>query len=371
MTLFLNLSRIRPLDILLTTEDGWSSRAIRAAQAVRFLKPTRFSHASLFLAPSVIVESDEPGTIVTNLAHAPVKGGIPRARNLSCRMVGRELAIFVELESKSGAQVVRPLAAANWHAGQVRSGRSAVMEALLPAYLARYSNAFHFLAASGAVPRSVQSYAEEKLAQLDHSIGNVLDPRTGTFCSELVSMLLAAAMVVSSREHSQTVPGHFEWQTDEFDPVKGVVIDGEANLPGTACPADLERKVAALLRTHLDRETTSKILGLAESRLINDPIKTLDLRIELSNQLGGELAWVDALWEWVDSVNHCAAVCPKGSSYDEHRRSRAAKVNAWRDGRFQPVGYPTVACDEASLPGSCLTYGHDLDQLYRDMLQSG
>ena len=67
----IDLSVIKPLDVILTTTRDGTGVAIRAAQTLALGKYAGYSHAAIFIAPTLIYESGDNDIDFNNLVEAP------------------------------------------------------------------------------------------------------------------------------------------------------------------------------------------------------------------------------------------------------------------------------------------------------------
>jgi hypothetical protein len=59
----IDLSKVEPFDLLLTTNHGLESAIIRFGQAILRRRPARYSHVAMFMTPTVLVEANDAGVL--------------------------------------------------------------------------------------------------------------------------------------------------------------------------------------------------------------------------------------------------------------------------------------------------------------------
>jgi hypothetical protein len=79
--LALDLKKSRPFDLLLTAESDRISRLIRFAQSLDRRIAADFSHAALFVAPTLILESNTSGTGFVDLTKRTVFEALAQVAN--------------------------------------------------------------------------------------------------------------------------------------------------------------------------------------------------------------------------------------------------------------------------------------------------
>jgi hypothetical protein len=92
----IDLSKIQTGDVLLSTGGGKISGGIRATQTAMHLKLARFSHAAMFITPTILIESSDAGVVFERFTNRTSANNLgrsaewlnkhPRAQRMSSRL---------------------------------------------------------------------------------------------------------------------------------------------------------------------------------------------------------------------------------------------------------------------------------------------
>lgn len=364
---FLNLTQVKPLDVLLSTEPGFVSTMNRVAQQLSGGRKAEYSHAALALSSSVFVESlGKEGTVVNDLTDPQyglsekARAGQPtRTSTLHYRLVDGKIAVYVELQSKSALGVFRDERMESKTYAEITEGpRIKCVRKLADVYLAEYSILPRLLKSVINLPPELQSLTEK-----------MVKPKKlpGPFCSELVNMLLGSSFDDETCDHSQRKPMDFAWVRERYPEVKGAVVYGLENLPGQECSKTLADTILPFLqiRPYDSQSIQQSILKIAtiaapvwaeilgadpQGRATLDGLFLKNL-IEYRSKLVAEICvklhkGPDFIWCWIAKANDCYAVCPGGDEkLCTRRKEQAAKelvlkkfMNEEVDVTFRHVG---------------------------------
>lgn len=337
----LELNKVRPLDILLTSGDQKFSKSIRAATTLaRRGRLAAFSHAALFLSPSLLVESlFNEGISITNLIEPAMKGHqsaeqlfTSRAiETLSARIDRGRLRLFVILEGESGAAVFR-----HKSIDQNRTDlltlliRPRVFALLQCCYRAQYPELGRLLNVFHSMPLAVREAAEKFLRLME---AEKVAP--GPFCSELVQTVFTAL--------ADFLP------TKQVDPL-GVAPDDLAvsedfrRLDGDERPITIATSLGELPGKPGDPGFVAQM----KKMLVGEVLRSQELEgkiIQINGRLATLVPWLnrtdvgiereryaklsmetrakwlkhieefvrigcDSLWNWIEDANECRITCP-------------------------------------------------------------
>jgi uncharacterized protein YycO len=173
----LTVNDLRPADILLSTGDATVSAAIRAGTG------SRFSHASIYVGDSEIIEAIDPGVVRQSLARAMSDD------TLVCvyRRIRMSDAQARQVIRYATTQVGKSYDVAGAVGAGASSGRGLVIRVFAGAMMPVVGTA---LAAADAI--------------------NQFNPDRSFFCSELVAMAFAEAGVPIGGGGASTTPGEIE-----------------------------------------------------------------------------------------------------------------------------------------------------------------
>lgn len=323
---YLEVTKMRPLDVVLMSGTRVFSKVIMAASSLAAMRKANYSHATLMLSQSMCVEAlDGVATVLTDYATRD---------KLVCRWVNGKLAVFVGLDGISDALVLRHKCITDASHVELEF-RGKLLETLSELYLRQYSTLARLLKPVVSLPAPIMRFIEHATSGLDG-----FKPEPGPFCSELVCLLLdeVAPTPVSAAptklSPDAVSPSALEWIDDFLDPLWGerspVHACNPQDLPGE--PAnDMSRKLVAMLSTGTDdmlqnmRATTLKVMTLVPKvvggELDSEELtKAMDViyaerRKEFRNQWINELdsyfaTFSDPVWNWIERSNACMATCP-------------------------------------------------------------
>jgi hypothetical protein len=316
----IDLSEIQPLDIVLTTCE--ESTALRAAQSMTRLQRAEFSHAAMFVAPTVLVESCDAGIVFEAFSNATpgdeflvgdtirtMYSDQPRTMRLNTRLLferkSDRLRIFGGLPDATNVKVIRHK---NVQAHRLREYRENLMKALQPFYLQDYP-AFVDLMRTAPIPEALLSAFRQIAETIFGPVYNA-----GPFCSELVCRLLAeSSFTFGARSATGTAPIDLAL-SGEFDTLDVVSQKSDSDdapdieklfrfvptpflSPPSALAAAIAERVRYFKRTgsrRLDEVTYSKTsLGQQELETLNEWCQTVS----------------DAFWNWYRNAPGCLASC--------------------------------------------------------------
>ncbi|MDY0874373.1 hypothetical protein [Dongia rigui] len=175
--LYLDLAEVRPFDILLTSEKTWQSIAINAIQTLDRRRRSKYSHAALFLAPSLLVESDAAITF-RSVTHRWKDRLNSEPIMIFCRRNGVS-TILVPLQNCRAATVLRVK-------DQSTGISFATIEKPLEAALYRQYDYSRIPAALGFLSPRIAALLTDiyrKFVRVTHA---------GPFCSEFVQTMMAS-----------------------------------------------------------------------------------------------------------------------------------------------------------------------------------
>jgi hypothetical protein len=197
----IDLKQIQPLDILLTTNIGWESAAIRLGQTVSRGEIAEFSHAAMFIAPTVIVESSDAGVVFERFTNKTNDDSMkymnqewlskhPRTKRLSSPLFidkrDNAVAIFGGFPDAKTIRVIRHRSFKEMDRNRLDLWRDNFLRSLSSVYLLAYPSYARLLSTT-KVPEPLID-AMEKIAS--RFFGSVLNP--GPFCSQLICQVFAA-----------------------------------------------------------------------------------------------------------------------------------------------------------------------------------
>lgn len=344
---FLEITKMRPLDVVLMSGKRAFSKVIMLSSSVAAWRLAKYSHATLMLSPSMCVEALDGVAIVTTDYAA--------TSELICRWVDGRLAVFVRLDDISDAMVLRhrtitpDLKNVCLHLGYRRE----VLQTLAEVYLKQYSPLARLLKPVVDLPPVALRFIELLTRKLDG-----FKPEPGPFCSELVCMLLAQRdseleaklsfeMVspVSAKQDrvpgkpapDTTSPSALAWREELMHPLAGeedpVHTCLQSALPGELCEDAFSLRITEILRSGVAapeflRTKILKIMSTIPAVLADSDhpetraqqLENLEVIYAESRSLLRQL-WVlelernlmtfsDPIWEWVEKSNACIASCP-------------------------------------------------------------
>lgn len=331
-TLFLNLSKLQPMDVLAVSGDAKSSIFIKLATAARKLKTAKYSHSALVLSPSIVVESlsgsgivlsdltvPRPGRFDAHLRQATDEDAL-QVRKLS----SGEVALFARLHNVTKVDVLRHRAISD-DAFVAWLFRKDALEILRGLYLLQYAK-------PSALAKSVVDLPEPVCQFIDAAHAAFAGSRleAGPFCSELVSRLLNG-LFDAGKAHGRVVPADFGWHLDQFEMLEEVCYPAEC-VPGEACSAALAKEMTDMLRYGgLGAQLgIAEVLGVGAkvedearrkgqdtgAQLFRESLANPDRRAELRKERVADFnvylnQHADPFWQWLRDANVCARACPR------------------------------------------------------------
>lgn len=318
---FLELTKLRPLDVMLTSSDELSSFVIKGATSIRGLRLAHYSHAALMLSPGVCVEAlTKPGIVCTDLSEpAP----------LFFRWVEGKLTVFASLKGVDNAAVFRHRSVTReLSSGSLSDLRSLALEALAECYLMQYSLLINLVRPIVRLPPRVESFLARVTPLFEGR-----KPEPGPFCSELVCRLLGAVVKDATPYPDRVAPSDLSWDTESLEELENVVRLCEPDdLPGFECDDDFSSGLSQMLEADLSQQEFQKRLLqamsvipaiLADGVSPEDPsirdaleMKYSAMREEARHFYVDELQhslyqFQDRLWEWMHRANVCKKTCPE------------------------------------------------------------
>lgn len=328
----LDITNVQPFDVLLTAGDAKLSGLIRAGQHIVRGKPAPFSHAAMFLSPFLMVESlNEPGIVLTNLFEGSLNphGNSTNSRSnpIFLKTTKPVTRLYLRLDGVSDAEIRRFKPLQGLSTAQKNIYSSNVIDALSTVYLASYPPMVRLLRTANLLPNEVLELLERIGARWEGK--NV----SGPFCSELVTLLLAAIdpAILSCRPDAAAVaPSDIFHNNDLFDAVPSTVFHDDSDIPGFTIPhieSELKRNIEIDV---ISQKFNTKIVHLIDtlsrafsasngedSFLYNgEPIEKY-YRDLLESQRALWLGDVQShmsesalVLKWLSDTNACAATCP-------------------------------------------------------------
>jgi hypothetical protein len=357
--LAIDLSKVEPLDILLTTSAEPVSKLIKVGQRLARLRlaPVRFSHAAMFMAPSMLVESSDAGVVFEQFTNRtieddPLLKHMPRAQaharfvRLDTRLIVRKngdtFDVLGGLPAAAHARVIRHKTIEDKGLVAKSSLRAGVLESLEECYLKAYPAWSNFLNTI-SLPQRLRLAA----VTLERSLlGVPMNP--GPFCSQLVAQLLQAqGLNTGGRASEATAPVDLD-ASDQF-----VEVDCLVDVPDTEAvehAVELERllhfegtsRLSPLFddaRTSVDRFVHWMKTGSTDSTSTS---------FRKNEQGKEELLWLkkwchhvsDMFWDWHRSSPACFRACP------DHKKLRNL---TFIEGRLESI--PTRCNDPRQCSG--------------------
>jgi hypothetical protein len=231
--LALDLKKIRPFDVLLTAESDRISRLIRFAQSLDRRITADFSHAALFVAPTLIFESNTSGigfvdltkrTVFEVLAQvansaAEEDAAVVQSTSIVMRDENGHLSIYGLLPDIEAAIVLRNRALE----GKIPTSRYDIFniklrEVLIRNLMRAYPTIGRLLHASQWLPATLAGLAEalwRKFKTIEME---------GLFCSELVAEIFIDDLNVMKGNAFNFAPSDFA-NSVSFNRVSDAVID--------------------------------------------------------------------------------------------------------------------------------------------------
>ncbi len=321
---FLELTKLRPLDVLLISGNRPGSFAIKSAVSLRGRRWSSYSHAALILSPSLHIEAlSARGIVCTDLS----------VLTLHFRVVSGQLAVYAPLDRVNGVQVLRHREVAHdVDSTHLTSLRTCALETLAEVYLKQYSLRLRLAEPVVRLDPAILGFLERLTRWMEHD-----EPEPGPFCSELVCMLLEKAGLLvrepwNGQPASTLAPADFSWRPNMFYDVPGVDLTCTAQeLPGVACDPEFVNEVSKILESAQQQqefaiETLKAMLSV--STIVSEPHKLDEMALSTLRQshlkqrkkfraaYAYKLApsierFLDPLWEWVAKANDCNGSCPK------------------------------------------------------------
>jgi len=191
----IEVTEVQAFDVLLTSGKKITASVNKLCQSlIRGGRAASYSHASIFLTPFLLAESDvNPGVVLTNLfgpcpdPHTNAGFSSVQQPRIVSRSDGAKVRLFALLPGVDAACIrrykpidgidVREFVRLTHHLTSVLAG----------SYLAQYPALIRLAGTAGIISASVLTVLEQ--------VGAVFEKKgiTGPFCSELVTILLAAA----------------------------------------------------------------------------------------------------------------------------------------------------------------------------------
>jgi hypothetical protein len=335
----IEISCLKPLDILLTQGAGKSSTFIRIGTTLaRGGRTARASHASLVVAPSLLVESlGDGGTAFTSLV------GTDQTR-LFARVDGRRLRLFARLKDVKAGYVYRHVLG-DQLAPDAWLFRDGLFAALAPHYLAEYPGAGRLLRVATFLPEALKDRMEALSISVQRKIA------AGPFCSELViALLLSIGPILQMPSSPETIaPGDIEHLTNfkyRFKTIEDDALPGN-ELDETSTHALAEMLCFGQLQHQELKSKTIRISGWIERLqaagvLVNSAqpqgfqaAERTRIRLQQLEYVKAYLGEVsDEFWSWYSSSATCMESCPEGlKRLEEARARKRARDSTNRNGK--------------------------------------
>jgi hypothetical protein len=344
---FLDLSRLRPLDVLVSSGSRWSSKAIKVATTLRHLKAADYSHASMLLTPSLAVEAlAGDGVVLTDLlvpiseSHSAKADTTAQGRQHAfLRWVDGRLRVYVRLQDTSRAAVYRHVTFSGRHEDSSWLFRPDALAVLCEVYLREYADILHL----GNTMASVGQPVKDALRWVIEWF-TARQPEQGLFCSELVCKLMSNANLEAEQTRAETVaPSMFAWKTKWFDCIKeATTVSLESELPGLPCEPEFVDELTRVLRFEdllvqrrqgrihqASRRIANIVGGVTADTAQAAEVATMQTagrqlwREEAIARLDRYLAQrADPVWTWLSSTNHCRDACGGSAQCESVRTCR-------------------------------------------------
>jgi len=328
MAIYLNLSLLKPLDLLLTSGDGMFSKVIRVASAAKTMATADFSHAALLLAPSVIIESlTEEGIVCNNLLN-PIAN--PHSASRSSESVDNDspfqpiwvngqLQVLARLDGVTNAAILRATTPVT------SDDRRSALGVLAEQYLRQYSELGRLTQPIITLPQSIENFFVNVAKNIDGP-----KAQSGAFCSELVCLMMSSTFGIAGESPNRVAPSDFTRASTYLERVSGAVL----RAPNPAALGSLaseqlttEMKMWLSFPNALTQSMQSRVLQMfayapafradidksrsreewqveferLRERYRKDWVDEIQSRLTLE---------IDPVWRWIQDSNVCYQTCP-------------------------------------------------------------
>jgi hypothetical protein len=321
--LAVDLSKIKPFDVLLTSGGEKESTLIRIGQTMIRLNPAQYSHVAMFITPTLLIESSDAGIVFEQFSNteprasdAFVWGRHPRLQRLQSRLLiqeGNPPRLFGGLPKATRILVRRHKELCGLSKHRMRSLREKLLAGLGPLYLKAYPPYASFLSTF----RQGAHLTEPVKSALSEVFGSVHNP--GPFCSGLVAHLLDLIGLGGENVAASYAPIDFQTSNQFCNVTRGeeitqtntkvpfaARIEKLLNVEGTPFLSPLIAHAGAIV----DRIVRYERTGLKD-------LKGVTFRVpEIATQeLSAVMEWCsslsDGFWDWYREAPQCFATCPE------------------------------------------------------------
>ena len=326
-SIYLRLDALQPMDILLTAGTSASSWLIRAAQFLGRRRRAKYSHAALFLGPTLKVEAlTKRGIVCTDLTDSlPERAPTKNEPSLSFRWIDGRLAVFARIPDVRDAAVFRHrelMREGPYDSAKLQHLRRRLLPALEELYLKQYS-----LITRLAIPVvDLDPKMQSALDRISRSLEKgKLEP--GPFCSELVCKLIQSVEDAGyGSDHESIGPSELSWNGEYLKNIsRNAVVHGVSDLPGSECPSELSSELLSMLKrgpTGQQENLAARMLQV--SALCEKIFKASggtpqeydhaksrsELRGRWVNAIERHLVdGPDPVWTWIQKANACLSNC--------------------------------------------------------------
>lgn len=337
----IDLAKIHPLDVLLITNKGWESTAINLGQTVSRGKIVEFSHAAMFITPTVFVESSDAGVVFERFANKTRSDDSmkymnqewlskhQRTKRLNSRLFidkgDSAVRIFGALPDAKEIRVIRHRFFKGIDRGKLERRRDNFLKSLSSMYLLAYPSYAQLLSTSD-FPKPIID-AMEKIAS--GFFGSVLNP--GPFCSQLICQVFAANKIdIGTGTPESTSPGDFA-ASNQFDEVDCVSSVSDADAAAFVAsdiekllefnPTPVMSPVLADTSAIFDRAIHYDRTGSADLENIIFRVPEIG-KLELKQLEDWCLDVSDIFWRWYREAPTCLSTCV------EETQKRTAKMES-------------------------------------------